>query len=233
MGTRECRPDFPTRRNKNTSSLTATAAPAADLPLHVRPGVRGGVSGLLVDRGQPQRQPPQLGARDVTLRFRRWSRLPPGPGLPPHGGGAEAVPRGREAAGRGAERVVVPHRRRAVVAEGPGLRAYIQSDGAVYRTYVTTARGLETGDGLLRPLRPYADGPQRARRVGLVAAPPRRVRRTPLWGRPPEERGPSGPAAPPVVHRRAGCGGARLHSTRTGAARAVRSARPPTGRAPT
>jgi predicted dithiol-disulfide oxidoreductase (DUF899 family) len=27
--------------------------------------------------------------------------------------------------------------------EGPGLSAYILSDGAVYRTYVTTARGLE------------------------------------------------------------------------------------------
>src|SRR5437764_9745051 len=29
------------------------------------------------------------------------------------------------------------------VAEGPGLSAYVQSDGTVYRTYVTTARGLE------------------------------------------------------------------------------------------
>jgi predicted dithiol-disulfide oxidoreductase (DUF899 family) len=29
------------------------------------------------------------------------------------------------------------------VAEGPGLSAYILSDGTVYRTYVTTARGLE------------------------------------------------------------------------------------------
>ena len=31
----------------------------------------------------------------------------------------------------------------AYVAEGPGLSAYIHSDGAVYRTYVSTARGLE------------------------------------------------------------------------------------------
>src|SRR4029453_11948612 len=30
------------------------------------------------------------------------------------------------------------------VTEGPGLSAYIKSDGVVYRTYVTTARGLET-----------------------------------------------------------------------------------------
>ncbi len=29
------------------------------------------------------------------------------------------------------------------VAEGPGLSAYALSDGVVYRTYVTTARGLE------------------------------------------------------------------------------------------
>jgi predicted dithiol-disulfide oxidoreductase (DUF899 family) len=29
------------------------------------------------------------------------------------------------------------------VAEGPGLSAYALSDGLVYRTYVTTARGLE------------------------------------------------------------------------------------------
>jgi predicted dithiol-disulfide oxidoreductase (DUF899 family) len=29
------------------------------------------------------------------------------------------------------------------VTEGPGLSAYIRSDGVVYRTYVTTARGLE------------------------------------------------------------------------------------------
>jgi predicted dithiol-disulfide oxidoreductase (DUF899 family) len=29
------------------------------------------------------------------------------------------------------------------VAEGPGMSVYISSDGAVYRTYVTTARGLE------------------------------------------------------------------------------------------
>jgi predicted dithiol-disulfide oxidoreductase (DUF899 family) len=29
------------------------------------------------------------------------------------------------------------------VSEGPGLSAYTLSDGVVYRTYVTTARGLE------------------------------------------------------------------------------------------
>jgi predicted dithiol-disulfide oxidoreductase (DUF899 family) len=29
------------------------------------------------------------------------------------------------------------------VSEGPGLSAYALADGTVYRTYVTTARGLE------------------------------------------------------------------------------------------
>ena len=33
------------------------------------------------------------------------------------------------------------------VTEGPGLSAYIQSDSAVYRTYVTSARGLEPAMG--------------------------------------------------------------------------------------
>jgi len=33
------------------------------------------------------------------------------------------------------------------VAEGPGLSAYVLSDGTVYRTYVTTARGLEPAMG--------------------------------------------------------------------------------------
>jgi predicted dithiol-disulfide oxidoreductase (DUF899 family) len=33
------------------------------------------------------------------------------------------------------------------VAEGPGLSAYILSDGTVYRTYVSTARGLEPAMG--------------------------------------------------------------------------------------
>src|SRR3954447_19470699 len=33
------------------------------------------------------------------------------------------------------------------VAEGPGLSAYIRSEGTVYRTYVSTARGLEPAMG--------------------------------------------------------------------------------------
>jgi predicted dithiol-disulfide oxidoreductase (DUF899 family) len=33
------------------------------------------------------------------------------------------------------------------VAEGPGLSAYVRSEGTVYRTYVSTARGLEPAMG--------------------------------------------------------------------------------------
>ncbi len=33
------------------------------------------------------------------------------------------------------------------VADGPGLSAYILSDGTVYRTYVTTTRGVEPAMG--------------------------------------------------------------------------------------
>jgi predicted dithiol-disulfide oxidoreductase (DUF899 family) len=33
------------------------------------------------------------------------------------------------------------------VTEGPGMSAYVKSDGTVYRTYVTTARGLEPAMG--------------------------------------------------------------------------------------
>jgi len=33
------------------------------------------------------------------------------------------------------------------VSEGPGLSAYVRSDGGIYRTYVTTARGLEPAMG--------------------------------------------------------------------------------------
>ncbi len=38
------------------------------------------------------------------------------------------------------------------VAEGPGLSAYALSDGTVYRTYVTTARGLEMAMGFYQLL---------------------------------------------------------------------------------
>src|SRR5215210_3074314 len=50
------------------------------------------------------------------------------------------------------------------VTEGPGMSAYVLSDGVVYRTYVTTARGLEFAMayyGLLdrTPLGRHEDGP--------------------------------------------------------------------------
>jgi predicted dithiol-disulfide oxidoreductase (DUF899 family) len=44
------------------------------------------------------------------------------------------------------------------VAEGPGLSAYALSDGGVYRTYVTTARGLEPAMGFYSLLDRTATG---------------------------------------------------------------------------
>ena len=61
------------------------------------------------------------------------------------------------------------------VAESPGLSAYVLSDGDVYRTYVTTARGARADDGLLLPARPDAAGTQRGG-VRVLAPSPRRVR---------------------------------------------------------
>ena len=77
------------------------------------------------------------------LGLERRQRLQPRPRLPPHRGGAEAVPRRRDppavdqmAAASGTDVA-------GYVTEGPGLSAYALQDGTVYRTYVTTARGLE------------------------------------------------------------------------------------------
>src|SRR2546421_8155707 len=63
------------------------------------------------------------------------------------------------------------------VAEGPGLSAYALSDGTVYRTYVTTARGLE-------PVIAY---------YGLLDRTPQGRGEGgphPLWGRPPHQNRP-------------------------------------------
>jgi predicted dithiol-disulfide oxidoreductase (DUF899 family) len=62
------------------------------------------------------------------------------------------------------------------VADGPGLSAYILSDGTVYRTYVTTTRGVEPAMGYYALLDRTPDRPQRGGRGGLLDTPPRRVR---------------------------------------------------------
>ena len=87
------------------------------------------------------------------------------------------------------------------VAEGPGLSAYALSDGTVYRTYVSTARGLEPAMayyGLLD--RTPAAAKRLMRRSGCVATtstrPAERTRRTPRRAR--------GPARSAGRWRRAG-----------------------------
>ena len=62
------------------------------------------------------------------------------------------------------------------VAEGPGMSVYALEDGTVYRTYVTTARGLEAGHGVLRPARPDPGWAQRAPHRAALDKAPRRVR---------------------------------------------------------
>jgi predicted dithiol-disulfide oxidoreductase (DUF899 family) len=57
------------------------------------------------------------------------------------------------------------------VAEGPGLSAYVISDGAVYRTYVTTSRGLE---GVAMAYYPLLDRTAKGRAEGATE---------PLWVR--------------------------------------------------
>ncbi len=61
------------------------------------------------------------------------------------------------------------------VSEGPGLSVYALSDGTVYRTYVTTRRGLEVAMAYYAPAGPDAEGPRRERNEAAVGPPPRRV----------------------------------------------------------
>ena len=61
------------------------------------------------------------------------------------------------------------------VSEGPGLSVYALSDGIVYRTYVTTARGLEPAMAYYGLLGPDAEGSRRERLGAAVDPPPRRV----------------------------------------------------------
>ena len=63
------------------------------------------------------------------------------------------------------------------VTEGPGLSVYALDDGTVYRTYVTTARGLEgPAMGYYTLLDRTPSGRQRGRRRAHLDPPARRVR---------------------------------------------------------
>jgi predicted dithiol-disulfide oxidoreductase (DUF899 family) len=113
------------------------------------PGGAGRNGGALIEGAA--REAPGLQAADVLgqprLGLNRRRRLPPRPRLPAHRGGATAVPGGRDPA-----EVVQNARVRGTdvaghVSEGPGLSVYFNSDGIVYRTCVTTARGVEPAMG--------------------------------------------------------------------------------------
>ena len=72
------------------------------------------------------------------------------------------------------------------VAEGPGLSAYALSDGTVYRTYVTTARGLEVAMGYYQLLDRTPIGRNEATAAPSGSATTTRTRRGIVLHRPPE-----------------------------------------------
>ena len=174
--------------------------PAARLPLHVRPGVRGRLHGLLVDHRhhRAERRPPRRPRRDHAAGLPSPAREAPGlqaadglghrvglsrrhrlqsrPRLHQHGGGAAArSSRARSPPASGRWPSAPGPTSPGYVAEGPGLSAYALSDGTVYRTYVTTARGLEPAMAYYGLLDRTPAGRKRGRRRALLAAPPRRV----------------------------------------------------------
>jgi hypothetical protein len=141
--------------------------PAARLPLHVRAWLRGRLPGLLLDRGHARPQVPHLKARDTTLLLASRAPLAKliayrermGWGIDwVSSGGSDfnrdlgflyteeelkpflegEIPPTVEQNARMCGTDVVGY-----VSEGPGLSAYALAGGIVYRTYVTTARGLE------------------------------------------------------------------------------------------
>ena len=174
--------------------------PAHDLPLHVRAVLRGGMPGLLLDRGHarrpgaaPQgqghhpdarlpraaREADRLQAADGLghrLGVERRQRLQPRHRLHAHGGGAEAVP-GRRDPGHGRpERRDVRHDRRRLRRGGAGSqRVHARGRGRLPDVRQHRARP-RVRDALLRPARPHAEGSRRAPRDAALAAPPRRVR---------------------------------------------------------
>src|SRR4051794_4828564 len=188
------------RRDEVPRGAVRRALPAARLPLHVRPGVRRRLPGVLVDRGQPgpERRPSGGARREADARLAgaagEAAALPgadglaprvgldgrrgvqPRPRLPVHQGGARAVPRGTRAAGGRAERRGVRRRCGDVRRRGTGperVRPRGRRRVPDLRHECARARA---GDGLLLPAGSRAIRAQRGRRGGLLAAPARRVR---------------------------------------------------------
>jgi predicted dithiol-disulfide oxidoreductase (DUF899 family) len=93
-----------------------------------------------------------------------------------HRGGAEAVPGGRDPVHRRAERAMCGTDVAGYVTEGPGLSVYALSDGTVYRTYVSTARGLESAMAYYGLLDRTPSGRDESAAEAALGAAPRRVR---------------------------------------------------------
>ena len=103
-------------------------------------------STLLLASRAPAREAPRLQGADGLghrLGLKRRQRLQSRPRLPTHRGGADAVPGGRDPAHRRGKRALVRDGRRGVHLRGTGPERVRAIGRAVYRTYVTSARGLE------------------------------------------------------------------------------------------
>ena len=186
--------DYRFETERGTRSLADLFAGRSQLLVYhfmFGPSYDGGLPGLLLDRGHarspgaaPQgqghhaaarvpraaREPARLPGADGLghrLGLERRQRLQPRHRLPAHGGGAEAVPRGRHPGHRRPERGDVRHERRGLRRRGAGpQRLCGRGRGRLpdVRQHVTRPRA---GDGVLLPARP------RRRRVATKAAPSR------------------------------------------------------------
>ena len=180
--------------------------PVARLPLHVRPGLRGRLPGLLLDRGHARSPGRHLKARDTTLLLA--SRAP-----------LEKLLAYRERMGWGIDWVSSGgsdfNRDLGFLYTQEELKPFLEGEIPVTveqnaRMCGTDAGGLRLGgsgpervrplgrdrlpdlrndrprprarDGLLRPAGPDAEGPRRGRLRTAVGAPPRRVRSRALRG---------------------------------------------------
>ena len=147
---------------------------AADLPLHVRPALRSGLHRLLArSRTTSPRTPPHLAAQrhDPAARLPGAAREAPGlQGADGLGQSTGSQPRATTSTATSAssstEEELKPFLEggrflryveadgggsgttpEGYVTEAPGLSVYTLEDGVVYRTYVTTSRGLEPAMG--------------------------------------------------------------------------------------
>ena len=172
---------------------------AARLPLHVRPRLRGGLPGLLVERRHLQRRrpAPERPRRHVALRLARAAReaagvqaahgldVPLGVVSTEATSTSTSASRRRRSRWRRCWRPAAPPIVEQLAAacgtdpagyltEAPALSAFALEDGVVHHTYSTYARGVEIMMGFY-PLLDRAPRDATRRRLRVLDPPPRRV----------------------------------------------------------